>query len=512
MTKIKIPGPPGTGKTHRLIHHYLDIELNQNKTRHERILYVGFSNAAVDEARKRIDSLYPGNKIIVSTLHALGKQTLNLDSNLLLKGKRWKEFADRFGHNDLKYDSTESETGFYNYDDNYLKVIEYAKNKLISRDDLGHAAEELGKINDLNIDRCKQIYQDIEDFKRDEKMYEFSDMIKKFIDEECALSLDAVFLDEAQDLNPLQWKMFYQIERDCKRSYIAGDDDQAIYSFQGASAKEFIELEGEVDPQIQSNRVPKRIHQKAVSILMNIEERLPKQWNPRIGDEGEVIEHMEIEDIDFTKQDWMILVRRNKQMSSIVEHLENNGLYFECKYGKLLNTSLLRAWRIWDRLNQGASVKGREAQQLYAECFQVKTGQVRQGFASGKSVEGLDSVTLDELKAEHGLLIEGDWRQLNMSPDQKDYIQELLDSGENLHQRPRIKISTLHKVKGEECENVILFTDLSWFIYNECTKTRSLTDTEHRVWFVGVTRAKKRLYLMSQDPNKEQYNIGEDII
>jgi len=99
-----------------------------------------------------------------------------------------------------------------------------------------------------------------------------------------------------------------------------------------------------------------------------------------------------------------------------------------------------------------------------------------------------------------------------MSEDQKNYIQELLDSGENLHQNPRIKISTLHKVKGEECENVILFTDLSWFIYNECTKTRALTDTEHRVWFVGVTRAKKRLYLMSQDPNKEQYNIGEDII
>jgi len=53
-------------------------------------------------------------------------------------------------------------------------------------------------------------------------------------------SLDAIFLDEAQDLNPLQWKMFYYIEEQCKRSYIAGDDDQAIYTFQGADPSEFI--------------------------------------------------------------------------------------------------------------------------------------------------------------------------------------------------------------------------------------------------------------------------------
>ena len=46
------------------------------------------------------------------------------------------------------------------------------------------------------------------------------------------LALDAIFLDEAQDLNPLQWKMFYYIEAQCKRSYIAGDDDQTIYNFQ----------------------------------------------------------------------------------------------------------------------------------------------------------------------------------------------------------------------------------------------------------------------------------------
>jgi DNA helicase II / ATP-dependent DNA helicase PcrA len=75
-------------------------------------------------------------------------------------------------------------------------------------------------------------------------MYEFSDMISEFVKKDKCPSLDVVFLDEAQDLSPLQWDMFFYIESRCKRSYIAGDDDQTIYSFQGADPTIFINLEG----------------------------------------------------------------------------------------------------------------------------------------------------------------------------------------------------------------------------------------------------------------------------
>ena len=42
MHRIIIPGPPGTGKTHRLMG-YLDEELK--KTDPEKIAYIAFSNA-----------------------------------------------------------------------------------------------------------------------------------------------------------------------------------------------------------------------------------------------------------------------------------------------------------------------------------------------------------------------------------------------------------------------------------------------------------------------------------
>ena len=76
-------------------------------------------------------------------------------------------------------------------------------------------------------------------------MFEFSDMISKFVEGDKCPPLHCVFLDEAQDLSPLQWDMFFYIESKCARSYIAGDDDQTIYTFQGADPKIFIDLKGQ---------------------------------------------------------------------------------------------------------------------------------------------------------------------------------------------------------------------------------------------------------------------------
>ena len=79
-------------------------------------------------------------------------------------------------------------------------------------------------------------------FKREKKLLDFTDMLDLFIEQKNVPHLDIIFVDEAQDLSPLQWKMFFYIEENCKRSYIAGDDDQTIYTFQGADQDIFINL------------------------------------------------------------------------------------------------------------------------------------------------------------------------------------------------------------------------------------------------------------------------------
>ena len=53
-------GPPGTGKTYRLLNHYMQKEIKENKTDAQKIIYITFSKAAAKEARDRIEELFPG--------------------------------------------------------------------------------------------------------------------------------------------------------------------------------------------------------------------------------------------------------------------------------------------------------------------------------------------------------------------------------------------------------------------------------------------------------------------
>ena len=51
--------------------------------------------------------------------------------------------------------------------------------------------------------------------------------------------LKVMFVDEAQDLSPLQWKM-YDLKSNSDDVYLAGDDDQAIYTWAGVDVNRFI--------------------------------------------------------------------------------------------------------------------------------------------------------------------------------------------------------------------------------------------------------------------------------
>ncbi len=500
-----IAGPPGTGKTHTLIHKHLHNELINNKTNSKKICYITFSNAAANEARDRIQKEYPTFDFDwICTMHSMGTKLLGIDTNTqLLKDKNWNAFKNKYGHNDLHFETKQHENGFNEYRNQYMQIIEYSRCKKIELQD---AAVELDLIDYISEPLLDQINQDIIDYKRDYTMYEFSDMISKFVEKKLCPSLDAVFLDEAQDLNPLQWEMFFYIESCCKRSYIAGDDDQAIYAFQGADPKTFINLEGIPDHQTESRRVPRAVHKVALSILDNIDQRRIKTWEPRKA-EGRVFENLELEDLNFDSGQWMILTRTNEQMKNLVPALQETGYRFECKFNELLPNEALKAINDWKRLNRGASISGEEARNIY-EYLKYDKGDVKYGFSGGKSLVNVDSVDMDELRLEHGLIASGGWDALRFKDYQYDYIKELVASGEDLGKPARIKLSTIHAVKGEEAENVVLFTDLERIIYEAAQVNK---DTEHRLFFVGVTRAKENLFIMNQG-YEYQYNIGEEII
>ena len=54
-------------------------------------------------------------------------------------------------------------------------------------------------------------------------------MLEQFINQNLSPNLDVLFIDEAQDLSPLQWRMVRRLWNKAAKTYIAGDDDQAIF-------------------------------------------------------------------------------------------------------------------------------------------------------------------------------------------------------------------------------------------------------------------------------------------
>ena len=87
---------------------------------------------------------------------------------------------------------------------------------------------------------------------------------------------------------------------------------------------------------------------------------------------------------------------------------------------------------------------------------------------------------------------------------EKNYIQNLLNQKENLDKRARIWVSTIHAIKGGEEDNVILCMHQGEKIKNSIKRSMAKSDEEHRVWYVGITRARNNLYkLKTKDKDKE---------
>jgi superfamily I DNA/RNA helicase len=75
-----------------------------------------------------------------------------------------------------------------------------------------------------------------------------------------------------------------------------------------------------------------------------------------------------------------------------------------------------------------------------------------------------------------------------------DYIVECEDSfGLPMMLDPPVQLMSIHQSKGREAETVVLDTTLSRAAYEHLMDE---PDDEHRVWYVGASRAKEKLIIL----------------
>ena len=83
----------------------------------------------------------------------------------------------------------------------------------------------------------------------------------------------------------------------------------------------------------------------------------------------------------------------------------------------------------------------------------------------------------------------------------------MIDNGENLDEDARISISTIHASKGGEEDNVILCLDMGSKILKSIKRSQQKNDEEHRVWYVGTTRARNNLYKLKAKIKRTGYQL-----
>jgi len=93
--------------------------------------------------------------------------------------------------------------------------------------------------------------------------------------------------------------------------------------------------------------------------------------------------------------------------------------------------------------------------------------------------------------------------------DQKEilYLRNLIASKENLKDKARIWLSTIHAIKGGEEDNVILSLHQGRTIQQGIKSSVDKQDEEHRVWYVGITRARNNLYKLRAKKKLREYQL-----
>ena len=250
------------------------------------------------------------------------------------------------------YSDGQETTGFVDSNSEYFNLINAARIKEITIED-EYNTDMYSQ--DMNKQLLQIISDELQNYKDSYKLVDFTDMIERFNVSELCPKFDVSFIDEAQDLSPIQWKMVDIIKKNSKYVILAGDDDQAIYGWAGADVKKFQQEISKKDIILpQSYRVPKSVQNIADKILDRIPDlkRVRKQWKAR-DEEGNVDYITDTDGLPLHEGNWLILARYNDRLTKLMPTLKDRGVYFQYKGRKSYKVSLFRTILNYIRWQKG---------------------------------------------------------------------------------------------------------------------------------------------------------------
>lgn len=495
----------GTGKT-RAITHRLAYAVDIGIVEPNRILALTFTARAAGEMRARLRTLGVPS-IAARTFHAAAlKQLLyfwpealggRFPSLLTSKSAFLGEALDRAGVTTTKSPATLREIS---------SEIEWAKVLQIPSDEYVEAALSNNRLtrsaaakNKINLEDIARTYESYETLKRQERAIDFEDVLLMTVGmlEEVKEIRDRVrdqyryfTVDEYQDVSPLQQRLLDLWLGKRSDICVVGDPAQTIYSFAGATPSFLLNFtkrfpEAEVIRLSAGYRSTPEIINIANAILRSgdlghdldaVNEHGDQPETSGFSSESE--ELISIVDAIRSKissgvkaHEIAVLARTNAQLEDLEKALAGAGI----------ENQIRTAERFFERGDVRAMISAiRSASVLATSDWLSELRDLLKQFGEG------DKYVRSIIQLAQELINDG-------VDSMRAFLRELEERAEqnNPPDLPGVTLATLHSAKGLEWEYVYLVGASARYL----PWPGSSVDEERRLFYVGVTRAKRELNL-----------------